>query len=88
MAAAMPSKGVSPSSTRASRHSRMKPTTKAAKKVVTHWIKMAALSPMPAYILPVSLKREREREGGGHSYYPALPLSSPHVSEVISILLP
>lgn len=56
MAPATARKGVTPRRTRASLQSRMKPIANAAKKVVTHWIKMAKLSPIPAWIWSKSLE--------------------------------
>ena len=47
---------------RVSRHSWVKETTKAAKKVVKLWITTDNFSPIPASIFCTSLKRERERQ--------------------------
>ena len=47
---------------RVSRHSWVKATIKAAKKVVKLWITTENFSPIPASIFCTSLERERERE--------------------------
>ena len=61
-APAMAINGVNPSSRRVSLQSRTKPMTKPAMKVVIHWMKMANLSPIPAWILLMSLWRLREQD--------------------------
>ena len=52
--------GMMASNTRASLQSLIKPIKNPAKNVVTHWISMISLSPMPAWTLSMSLIIVRE----------------------------
>ena len=62
MMTAIATNGVIPSSSKASRHSLMKPMMKPARNVVSHWMEMDNWSPMPSWILAMSLSAEHMKE--------------------------